>query len=1271
MILSPPPARIFEGKITYEDTRQPVARARVRIDATVAFPSSCIMNMAGQTDAEGHFRLNPYSGKIFFISVSPPDGEPYLGYEKEIKLSDGQPPPQIEIALPRGVLLRGKIADKASGEPVAGATVQYEDQSRPIYRPDRLLPDSSPPRVLGVSRADGTYQIAVPPGHGTLFVQGPGNDYIRQTINTRDYNKNASCAQRHYVSAYASLDLKPNQEPAELSLAIRRGAAVQGRIVGPQDRPVGDVLLLSRHFVHLGEDTFRGLPIVARDGQFALHGLDPETGVPFYFLDPKNELGVAVDISGKSGAHGPFVVHLQPCGKAVARFVTPAGKPRAKYRPNFSIIALPGPSPWDFKHAKRQLVSDEDFVANFDRQHYWEGPVTNDEGRCTFPALIPGARYRINLMNNPGDWDERDFTARSGETVQLPDIVVSEPDAAKATDPSGKSSTAKPADETSSDSDQSAARKAANTESKPLRAHPLVAAPNTAEARAIAEIEKLGGRVWALEYENSPGKPVTIVNLIRTNLTDAGLVNLNDLPRLVHLDLPFTQVTDAGLVHLEGLTQLEMLNLVKDNITDTGLEHLKGLTQLHDLFLGYTKISDAGLAKLKGLTQLESLDLSGTRVTDAGLDHLKGLTHLQTLFLAETPITGAGLAKLNGLTNLQSLQLANTQVTDAGLASLKGLIHLRELKLGKTQVTGAGLANLNGLTNLQSVDLEETQVTDAGLANLKGLTHLRALKLSKTKVTDAGLANLSGLTKLQSLDVGNTQVTAAGLANLKALTDLQTLNLREAEVTAAGLANLKGLIQLQHLDLSVTRTTDAGLANLKGLIKLQWLGLAGTQVTDTGLEHLKGLKQLQDLFLYGTQVTDAGLANLNGLPNLRALGLAGTQVTDAGLANLKGCTKLGLLDVAETKVTDAGLANLKGFAGLYDLVLSRTKVTDAGLVQLEGLTKLQYLLLSGTQISDAGLEHLKGLTKLRRLFLGGTRVTDAGVKKLQQALPHCKIDRSSPPAVKDSTSTIPNQGKISAAAGASPDSAVPKANDQSSETSSKPAAETPPASRQSATKEGAEAESKPAPTPRHLTAAPAERVIGERPRGNCSISGSVVSAATDTPIGHARMYLHYNITHGSIFINTTGDGTFNFQDIPNGPFSLQMSHTPGYQDVSYNPDGKAGQFPPFSLKDGEHRSGIVLKAQQSCRVSGKILGENGKIPENIDTLSVLAWFKVDDGEQYRSEQATSIAPTVPTRLMALAASRFTSWQSTGKPRERAMPARQSTIPALFPEKMRS
>ena len=147
------------------------------------------------------------------------------------------------------------------------------------------------------------------------------------------------------------------------------------------------------------------------------------------------------------------------------------------------------------------------------------------------------------------------------------------------------------------------------------------AEPNTGQAREIAEIKNLGGRVFF--DEESPGKPVIAVSLENTKATDAALTNLEGLIELENLDLERTEVGDAGLTHLRGLARLESLNLRNTRVTDAGLVRLKTLTRIRLLYLDQTKVTDVGLVHLNGLTKLQELDLRQINVTDAGMEELE------------------------------------------------------------------------------------------------------------------------------------------------------------------------------------------------------------------------------------------------------------------------------------------------------------------------------------------------------------------------------------------------------------------------------------------------------------------------------------------------------------------------------------------------------------------------------------------------------------------------------------------------------------------------
>jgi hypothetical protein len=133
---------------------------------------------------------------------------------------------------------------------------------------------------------------------------------------------------------------------------------------------------------------------------------------------------------------------------------------------------------------------------------------------------------------------------------------------------------------------------------------------------AVAAIEAIGGSVGYTQpsQKTSEAFPKKFLRrwLSRDYFDEVRNVNLVD-----------TQIMDAGLAHLQGLTALQWLNLSETQVTDAGLAHLQGLTGMRSVYLRGTHVTDAGLAHLQGLTGLRLVDLRGAQVTDAGLAQLQ------------------------------------------------------------------------------------------------------------------------------------------------------------------------------------------------------------------------------------------------------------------------------------------------------------------------------------------------------------------------------------------------------------------------------------------------------------------------------------------------------------------------------------------------------------------------------------------------------------------------------------------------------------------------
>jgi hypothetical protein len=141
--------------------------------------------------------------------------------------------------------------------------------------------------------------------------------------------------------------------------------------------------------------------------------------------------------------------------------------------------------------------------------------------------------------------------------------------------------------------------------------------------------------------------------------------------------------------------------------------------------------------------------------------------------------------------------------------------------------------------------------------------------------------------------------------------------------------------------------------------------------------------------------SDDSLAHVRSLKDLREVNLGDSDVTDEGMKNLEDLSHVRQIFLYRTNVGDSGLAHLHNMQDLETLVLADKKFTDGAFEHITKLRKLKLLNLNGARVTDAGIAQLHDLKSLKEVLLGETGVTEDGIRKLQQALPDCRIYHTS------------------------------------------------------------------------------------------------------------------------------------------------------------------------------------------------------------------------------------------------------------------------------------
>ncbi len=402
------PAKPIVGVVRLKGSGKPVEGAIVR----GADPGTHTA-VTARTDAAGRFRLDGVpKGEFYQIQVNPRQGiDAFLRCWEVINDTEGLKPIEMTIEVPPGVIVIGRLVDKATGRVVPPGNVKY------TKAPDNVAAGDA----LGFSRlADSRFGLTVPPGRGMIAgasaVEGAVDPYVAARLKPADRRDNTLEDRRYTFDlvgshAYRFIDVPAGSGPLTVDLELARGPSRMGRLIGPDgQRVVGaDAYGLSARD---WAGTVSSRPLDA--DTFEVAGL--ESGHPrlLVFTHKARKLvGAAVLKDEDLKSNTPLEVKLVPAGAITGRLIDEDGLPWAGAMLRVWMTD-PGGSPSHGCSFGEEVTADA-------------------QGRFQVDAFAPGVELEVSIRvpdrgNVPLDGGDalRKPALKPGELRDLGDVKVKE-----------------------------------------------------------------------------------------------------------------------------------------------------------------------------------------------------------------------------------------------------------------------------------------------------------------------------------------------------------------------------------------------------------------------------------------------------------------------------------------------------------------------------------------------------------------------------------------------------------------------------------------------------------------------------------------------------------------------------------------------------------------------------------------------------------------------------------------------------------------------------
>ncbi len=424
------PEKPIRGVVKDADSGKGVPNVVVRLEQRESAGQPFVRTKA---DAQGRFEFRgAHKAKTYSLYVDSDSSAGYLPTQIGATDTVGYSPVNVDLRLKKGVIVTGKIIDKATGKVVPGF-VQFETLVNNPF--DKDYPGVSSQREN--TAEDGTFRVVVIPGPvllmGGYYPRSTKSDWGPLVLLNGDFSPSSAnfdyiefskyrppvadpehpeyfaklpISRRIGAVGYLSsgggigliqgnyckvLDIKPGTATVHQDMLLERASILEVKIQDADGRPVSGVWATD-----FATDTYMG-PLWIEPSNCPVYSLEQRKPRLLVYYEPKRKIVGWLRLQGDE--KGPVAVKLGPTGAIKGRLLDPDGKPMAE--------ALVG-----VMYRERSAGQIHQHI------HRSKQTVTDADGSFTVDELIPELMFELSIYRGKRHFEREARTSESAIQVK-------------------------------------------------------------------------------------------------------------------------------------------------------------------------------------------------------------------------------------------------------------------------------------------------------------------------------------------------------------------------------------------------------------------------------------------------------------------------------------------------------------------------------------------------------------------------------------------------------------------------------------------------------------------------------------------------------------------------------------------------------------------------------------------------------------------------------------------------------------------------------------